>query len=240
MHMTQTNAHYVQQNVIGYPGLPVAELWSPSTDLSKVSFAVQPRGIRTEEQLRSFVEKNFDEIFRRTLPVVRYSEERAREITQELYPRLLTMLMASPEGFREPWAVIRVVTRNLAIDCYRKAGSYHESLRGLWKGTKAQVSGNDADEDEDKKQLSTLVSEAVSTLEDRQLHVITGIFLGGVLAKNIAQELELSESRVADIKRDALDRMRALLQERIEREGVTGWTVRSRPARANRKVPIIE
>jgi RNA polymerase sigma factor (sigma-70 family) len=240
MHMTQTNAHYVQQNVIGYPGLPSAELWSPNTDLSKVSFAVQPRGIRTEEQLREFVERHFAEIFRRTLPVVRYSEERAREITQELYPRLLTMLMANPEGFREPWAVIRVVTRNLAIDGYRKAASYHENLRGLWKGTRAQVSENYVEEDEDKKQLSTLVSKAVSTLEDRQFHVITGIFLGGILAKNIAQELELSESRVADIKRDALDRMRALLQDRIEREGVTGWTLRSLPARAKRIVSVIE
>jgi RNA polymerase sigma factor (sigma-70 family) len=238
--MTQTNAHYVQQNVIGYPGRPVAELWSPSTDLSKVSFAVQPRGIRTEEQLRDFVERNIGEIFRRTLPVVRHSEERAREITQELYPRLLTMLRANPEGFREPWAVIRVITRNLAIDCHRKAANYHESLRGLWKGTRAQVSGNEAEEDEDTKQLSTLVSEVVSTLEDRQIQVITGIFLGGLPAKNIAEELEISESRVADIKRYALDRMRASLQDRIERGCLTDWNSQYLRSKARRKAPMTE
>jgi RNA polymerase sigma factor (sigma-70 family) len=215
--MIQTNTQQQCKHDLTITGLSHGEAWPPVVDLSRVSFAVQPFGIRTQEQLRDFVERNFGEIYRRTLPVVRNSDERAREIVQELYPRLVTMLAASSDGIREPWAVIRVVTRNLVVDGYRKTGNYYERIRRLRERKRPGRPENEADREEKDKALALMVDELLTTLEPRQHYIIAGIFLKGLLAKEIGEELGLSESRVADLKRDALERMRPHLERRIEK-----------------------
>ena len=216
--MTQTNAEHVQNNALGYGGFPLVESLPPFADLSKVFFSAEPRGIRTREQLREFVERNAGEIHRQTLPVVRYSEERAREIVQELYPRLVTMLAAQPEGIREPWAAIRVITRNLAIDGHRKSEWNSDIIRRLREAKRPQRPESETDREEEMKTLATLVDEVLTTLEPRQAHIIKSIFLEGLLAKDIGEQLGLSESRVSELKWHALERMRPHLQDRIEQE----------------------
>jgi RNA polymerase sigma factor (sigma-70 family) len=218
MHMTQTNAEHVQNNALGYVGFPVGESLPPFADLSKVFFAAEPRGIRTREQLREFVERNVVEIHRQTLPVVRYSEERAREIVQELYPRLVTMLAAQPGGIREPWAAIRVITRNLAIDGHRKAEWNSDIIRRLREVKRPQRSESETDREEEMKTLATLVDEVLTTLEPRQARIITSIFLEGLLARDIGERLGLSQSRVSELKWDALERIRPHLLDRIARD----------------------
>jgi len=218
MNATQAHVQHTKERVFGVNDFPLAGTLPPFADLSKVSFSVQPRGIRTREQLREFVERNFDEIFRRTLPAVYHSKEHAWEVVQELYPRLVEMLAANPEGIREPWAAIRTVTRNLAIDGFRRAERYRDVI-GRARDAK-QLAGvdNEVDREGELMTLAALVDDVLETLDERQARIITGIFLEGVLAKEIGKQLGLSESRVADLKRDALERMRPQVQARIERD----------------------
>jgi RNA polymerase sigma factor (sigma-70 family) len=216
--MMQTNTQQTNNSVFGNHAFPLGKLWQPPTDLSKASFAIQPIAIRTQEQLREFVERNFGEIYRRTLPVVRNSEERAREIVQELYPRMLNMLAAYPDGIRQPWAAIRTVTRNLVIDGYRKTGTYRENLRRLYDVSEPRSLESDTDREEEKNTLAALVDDVLETLEPRQVQIISGLFLQGLLAKDIGEQLGLSESRISELKRAALERMRPYMLDRIARD----------------------
>ncbi len=216
--MTQPNVQQINERVSVTGVFPGVGAWPTFADLSKVSFASQAGSIRTQEQLRHFVERNVGEIYSRTLPVVRNSEERAKEIVQELFPRLLNMLMANPEGIREPWAVIRVITRNLAIDGHRKSGRYQNSVRMLREAARHKRVEDEIENQDAQEMLVKMVDEVLTTLEPRHGYIITSIFRDGLLAREIGEELGLSESRVSEIKWDALEKIRPHLRDRIERE----------------------
>jgi RNA polymerase sigma factor (sigma-70 family) len=152
------------------------------------------------------VNVNADEIHRKARMLCYGSTERADEVLQELYPRLVAVLRRNPQGFDNAWAVIHRVAARLAIDSYRK---YRRSLRTKQLLDPGELcdSGRPPPDMPDTETLHS----AIASLPERLQVIVLGIFIEGCKAKDVARRVGLSESRVAELKGTALAHLRKVL-----------------------------
>ncbi len=165
-----------------------------------------PHRVTTEDELRGFVGVHAADIARKANILCYGSHDSSQEVVQELYPRLLKVLQRSPEGLQNPWAVIHQVAARLAIDCHRQ---------NVRRQTVKELPHPESIVDKGRKDTSTFdaILAAIEVLPDRLKAIVLGIFIEGCKAKDIARNLGLSESRVAELKQIAL----TLLREELEK-----------------------
>lgn len=187
---------------------------SSPTDFVEESFPHAARDIRTIEQLDAFMQSNFEQIRRTVIASCLHAPEQAEDVFQELYPRLVRFLADSTDGIHEAWKFIRTTSRRLAIDEFRRAAVRSTRFVPLYDETflPHKQSDNPSDADETEK-LTDLLHQAISSLPERQRFVITRIFLDEKTGRDVAQELGLSESYTAELKAEAVSKLRTYLRE---------------------------
>lgn len=180
-------------------------------DGKRVRLPEQPRAparVATIEELRSFFEKNADSILQKAKLLCYGSVTNAEEITQELYPRMLRTLERSKRGIEYPWACAHQILARLAIDHYRKESRTRAHIKRLEFPDSIPEEAPSVMAREDGQR----VLKAVDSLPPRDQQILVGIFLEGCKARDVARRLGLSESRLAEVKRLALTRLREVLK----------------------------
>ena len=167
------------------------------------------RPIRSVEELREFVNDNANEIFAKAHLLCYGSPDNAREVVQELYPRLLSMLERSPSGLRNPWAAVHRVGARLAIDCHRKQVTARRTQQLADEGEVPDARQVGTDNTTER----SLVHAAIAQLPERQQAIVRGIFFEGRKAKDVATDIRLSQPRLTELKQTALRQLRTLLCE---------------------------
>lgn len=162
-----------------------------------------PERIGSIPELRAFMNAHADEIHSKARMLCYGSTERADEVLQELYPRLVSVLRRNPSGFDNAWAMIHRVAARLAIDSYRKHRRALRTKQLLEPGELTDAARPPPDMPD-----SEALHAAISSLPDRLKFIVLGIFIDGCKAKDIARRIGLSESRVAELKQDALTMLR--------------------------------
>lgn len=162
--------------------------------------------VDTVAELRAFVNEHADEIRQKATILTYGRRELADEVLQELYPRLVTVLGRNPHGIDNVWAVIHTVAARLAIDVYRK---HRRSLRTKQLLEPGELT--DCERPPPELPDSDALRHAMATLPHRLQIIVSGIFIEGCKAKDIARRVGLSESRVAELKAVALKQLRQAL-----------------------------
>ena len=161
------------------------------------------------ETIRRFVEENGPSILRKARIFCKGDSHAAEEITQELYPRMIRVAENSPDGIlHQPWGVAQRILARLAIDHFRKEKRIRKHIKRLEFPDSIPVPDEHreiANED------CEMLTKALHTLPPRLKVVVVGIFLEGVKAKDIAKRLNLSESRLAELKAAAIEKLREVL-----------------------------
>lgn len=166
--------------------------------------------IRNAAELKCFVTENYPRVMRYAIAAANGSRDIAEDVVQELYPRMLRMVQQNPEGLREPWAAVRILTRNLAADTFRKLARDRQIKRH-----------HNVDEIVDIRETGEAawatarideVRNAMTTLDRRIGRVLCGVYLEGRKGKDMAAELGLSESRLAELKALGIASLRSCLK----------------------------
>lgn len=168
--------------------------------------------IRTVNELNEFFTNHYRELYRRTHIMASHSTERAEEVLQALYLRMRAMLRHNPEGLHQPWAVVTTIARRLLIDDARRSAVRARHLCRLPEEDHLpDREPVDPSAEAEADAVASRVRGAVDGLDSRLHRIVKGVYFEGRAARSIARELGLSESRVAELKAEALARMRFLL-----------------------------
>jgi RNA polymerase sigma factor (sigma-70 family) len=221
MHIDATDALELETDSLA----PFADEDDKAIDLQTETFLPASREIRTVEQLKTFTENHYDDIRRLVRRQCFHTPGQAEDVTQELYPRLAKFLATSPNGIREPWAFIRTAAMRLAIDELRRQATLSRRFVAFHEDSFLPPSADEpADRPEEKEELSRRVRQVIRSLDSQEQTVVTRIFFEGKSGREVAREMDLSESYVAELKADALSRLRGLLLDDplifFDRDGV--------------------
>lgn len=168
-----------------------------------------PDSITNPEELRTFVEKNMIAMFKRAKVFCYGNVEEAREIVQELYPRMVIVLEHSQSGvIAYPWSCALQILARLAIDRYRKERRTRARIKRL--EFPDSIPDDPPQQRASDKDLEELC-RALESLSSRSKAIVAGIFLDGCKAKDIAARLGISESRLSELKNLALKQLREVL-----------------------------
>lgn len=166
-----------------------------------------PRKIETIDELREFIEANATEINMKAKVFCRRSAD-AEEVVQELFIRLRHVLETSATGINNAWAITHTVMARLAIDHYRRSArnktrikrlEFPDSIPDCNSGGQSEASDIEA------------LCKALDSLPPRLRLIVIGIFIEGCKAKEVATRMGLSESRLAELKKLALEHLRKVL-----------------------------
>lgn len=184
-------------------------------DLEANYFPPAANDIRNVEQLNAFFTENFDAIGRTVRGRCFRTPDQSDEVTQELYPRMLRFLEQSSDGFQEPWAVLSTIARHLAIDELRRSATRSRRLTPLYEDTFLPPTQDYFSTIEFDETTRDLLHDAINLLGDRERHVISEIFLNGKRGRQVARELGLSDSYIAEVKAAGLANLREYLRDRF-------------------------
>jgi RNA polymerase sigma factor (sigma-70 family) len=162
------------------------------------------RRIESLSELRKFFEENATEIRQKAEILCRAGAEDA---SQELFPRMVRFLRGHPSGIDNAWALVHTMLARAAIDSYRTLKRTKNRVKRLEFPDPIPDHDRERASDEDVETLQ----QALATLPPRLRLIVSGIFIDGCKAKDVAKRVGLSESRVAELKRVALEQLKEVL-----------------------------
>jgi RNA polymerase sigma factor (sigma-70 family) len=162
------------------------------------------RRVKSIEELREFFAQNATEIRQKAELLCRSGAEDA---TQELFPKMVRFLHGNPNGIDNAWGIIHTMLARAAIDGYRTLKRSKSRVKRL--------EFPDSIPDHDRGRINhediEALRHALKALQPRLRLIVSGIFIDGCKAKDVAKRVGLSESRVAELKRVALEQLKEVL-----------------------------
>lgn len=144
--------------------------------------------------------------------------------TEDAVHEALRSLMESPPVAVQNWEAVLVTTvKRRAIDLLRSARVRHDAGEladdAVEKLASEEFLADDVAQAVDHQRLGALVWDALGDLEGRDRQVVWERIVHQRSVRDLAEEFVLSEGRISQITKKALDTLR----EALRQQGVEGW-----------------